>query len=127
LQISASVTCLFEKYPEYTDLAFLFVKGGCLPGKLDVDGSRANLCRSIDNTLRSLRGKKRLDLFQFASHDPNYEIEHYAEVLNESHGEGKFDYISLSELGAAPVRHAHKVRTLFYLTTHARVSAYCMN
>ena len=52
-------------------------------------------------------------MFQFASHDPNYEIEHYVEVLNESHEEGKFDHIGLSEVGAATVRRAYKVRTLF--------------
>ena len=93
MQISASVARFFEKYPEYADRILFSVKGGCLSGKLEVDGSSASLCRSVeyavDNILKALRGKKRLDLFQPASRDPKYEIEHYAEVLNELLEEGK--------------------------------------
>ena len=107
------VARFFDKYPGYADRAFLSVKGGCVPGKLDVDGSRENLRRSVDTIIKTLDGKKKLDLFQPARRDPNYEIEHYAEVLNELHKEGKFDYIGLSEVGAATVRRAHKVRTFF--------------
>jgi pyridoxine 4-dehydrogenase len=84
----------FEKYPKCADRILLSVKGGCLSGKLDVDGSSASLPRSVEyavgNILKALRGKKRLDLFQPASRNPNYEIEHYAEVLNELLEEGKF-------------------------------------
>jgi pyridoxine 4-dehydrogenase len=108
------VARFFEKYPEYADRAFLSVKGGCVPGKLDVDGSRENLRRSVDNIIKTLDGKKKLDLFQPARRDPNYEIECYAEVLNEMHKEGKFDYIGLSEVGAATVRRAHKVRNVVF-------------
>jgi pyridoxine 4-dehydrogenase len=56
-----------------------------------------------------LRGTKKLDLFESARRDPKYEVEHYAEVLNEMVKEGKFDYIGLSEVGAETVRRAHKV------------------
>ena len=105
------VARFFEKY---ADRAFLSVKGGCVPGKLDVDGSRENLRRSVDDIIKTLDGKKTLDLFQPARRDPNYEIEHYAGVLNKMHKEGKFDYIGLSEVGAATVRRAHKVRNFFF-------------
>ena len=87
-----------------------------LPGQVSVDGSRENLRRSVDSVLKALRGTKRLDLFQSARRDPKYEIEHYAEVLNEMVREGKFDYIGLSEVGAETVRRAHKVRKLFQPT-----------
>jgi pyridoxine 4-dehydrogenase len=103
----------FEKYPEYTGSTFLSVKGGLVPGQLVVDGSRENLRRSVDTILKALRGKKRLDLFQPARRDPNYEIEHYAEVLNEMVQEGKFDFIGLSEVRAETIRRAHKVRSRF--------------
>jgi len=103
------VARFFEKYPDYKDLVFLSVKGGLLPGQLSVDGSRENLRRSVDNILKVLRGTKKLDLFESARRDPNYEIEHYAEVLNEMVKEGKFDYIGLSEVGAETVRRAQKV------------------
>lgn len=103
------VARFFEKYPDYADRVFLSVKGGLLPDQLAVDGSRENLRRSVDDILKALRGTKKLDLFEPARRDPNYEIEHYAEVLNELVEEGKFDYIGLSEVGAETVRRAHKV------------------
>jgi len=106
------VSRFFEKYPEYADRTFLSVKGGAVPGGLEVDGSRENLRRSVDNVLKALRGKKKLDLFEPARRDSKYEIEHYAEVLNEMVKEGKFDYIGISEVGAETVRRAHKVRSI---------------
>ena len=105
------VARFFETYPEYADRTFLSVKGGNLPGKLKVDGSKENLRRSVDAILKALRGTKKLDLFEPARRDPNYEIEYYAEVLNELVNEGKFDHIGLSEVGAETIRRAHKVRT----------------
>jgi pyridoxine 4-dehydrogenase len=115
----------FEQYPEYADRAFLSVKGGSIPGKLDVDGSRENLRRSVDAILKALRGKKKLDLFEPARRDSNYEMEHYAEVLNEMVKEGKFDYIGLSEVSAETIRRAHKVsRCCYYSGVRGRVSAY---
>jgi pyridoxine 4-dehydrogenase len=105
------VARFFEKYPEYADRAFLSVKGGLVPGSVNVDGSRENLRRSVDNVLKALRGTKKLDLFEPARRDAKYEVEHYMEVLNEMVKEGKFDYIGLSEVRAETVRRAHKVRT----------------
>ena len=102
----------FEKYPGYADRTFLSVKGGSLPGRLVADGSRKNLRRSVDAILKALRGTKRLDLYEPARLDSNYDIEHYGEVLNEMLKEGKFDYIGLSAVGAETVRRAHKVRSL---------------
>ena len=103
------ISRFFEKYPEYADRSFLSVKGSSVPGKLDIDGSRENLRRSVDTILKALRGKKKLDLFEPARRDSRYEMEHYAEVLNEMIKEGKFDYIGLSEVGAETIRRAHKV------------------
>ena len=105
------VARFFEKYPEYADRTFLSAKGGTLPGQLASDGIRENLRRSVDAILKALRDTKKLDLFEPARRDPNYEIEHYAEVLNELVKEGKFDYMGLSEVGAETIRRAHKVRT----------------
>ena len=105
----------FDKYPEYADRTFLSVKGGLLPQQIVVNGSRENLRRSVDEILKALRGTKRLDLFEPARRDSNYEIEHYAEVLNELVKEGKFDYIGLSEVAAETIRRAHKVRIRFFI------------
>ena len=119
------VARFFEKYPEYTDRAFLSVKGGAVPGSLNVDGSRENLRRSVDNILKALRGTKKLDLFEPARRDANYEVEHYMEVLNEMVKEGKFDHIGLSEVKADTVRRAHKVRTKSRFCPIWRTGAYC--
>ena len=114
----------FEKYPSYADRTFLSVKGGIVPGRLETDGSRENLRRSVNAILKALRGTKKLDLFEPARLDWKYSIEHYAEVLNELVKEGKFDYIGLSAVGAETVRRAHKVRNLFQsVRTHECV--YC--
>ncbi|KAF8494654.1 aldo/keto reductase [Russula emetica] len=118
------VARFFEKYPEYTDRSFLSVKGGLVPGEAKVDGSRENLRRSVDTILKTLRGTKKLDLFQPARRDPNYEIEHYAEVLNEMVKEGKFNYIGLSEVGAETVRRAHKVTPIAAVEIEISLQAY---
>jgi pyridoxine 4-dehydrogenase len=120
------VARFFEKYPEYTDRAFLSVKGGLIPGGINVDGSRENLHRSVDNILKTLRGTKKLDLFEPARRDAKYEVEHYMEVLNEMVKEGKFDHIGLSEVRAETVRRAHKVRTMpFSSSRYARGFLLC--
>ncbi|KAI0304549.1 aldo/keto reductase [Russula brevipes] len=114
----------FETYPEYADRTFLSVKGGLVPGQLAVDGSRENLRRSVDAILKALRGTKKLDLFEPARRDSNYEIEHYAEVLNEMVKEGKFDYIGLSEVNAETVRRAHKVMPVAAVEIEVSLQAY---
>jgi len=118
------VARFFEKYPEYTDRTFLSVKGGLVPGELNVDGSKENLRRSVDNIIKTLRGTKKLDLFESARRDPKYEVEHYAEVLNEMVKEGKFDYIGLSEVGAETVRRAHKVTPVTVVEIEVSLQAY---
>jgi len=104
------VARFIEKHPEYADRTFLSVKGGLVPGKLAVDGSEKNLRRSVDEILKTLRGTKKLDLFEPARRDPKYEIESIVKVLNDLVKEGKFDHIGLSEVSAETVRRAHKVR-----------------
>jgi pyridoxine 4-dehydrogenase len=116
----------FKKYPGYADRTFLSVKGGSVPGKLVADGSRKNLRRSVDASLKALRGTKRLDLFEPGRLDYNYDIEHYGKVLNEMVREGKFGYIGLSGVGAETVRRAHEVRRLFQPLL-IRANAYTAN
>lgn len=114
----------FEKYPEYADRTFLSVKGGTLPGQFASDGSKENLRRSVDAILKALRGTKKLDLFVPARRDPNYEIKHYAEALDELTKEGKFDHIGLSEVRAETVRRAHKVAPVAAVEIEVSLEAY---
>jgi pyridoxine 4-dehydrogenase len=114
----------FKKYPGYADRTFLSVKGGSIPGKLVSDGSRKNLRRSVDVILKALDGTKRLDLYEPARLDWNYDIEHYGEVLNEMVKEGKFDYIGLSAVGAETVRRAHKVMPVAAVEIEVNLQVY---
>jgi len=118
------VARFFEKYPEYADRTFLSVKGGLLPGQLAVDGSEKNLRRSVDEILKVLRGTKKLDLFEPARRDPNYEVESIVKVLSDLVKEGKFDYIGLSEVSAETIRRAHKVAPIAAVEIEVSLQAY---
>ncbi|KAL5513134.1 hypothetical protein ACEPAH_3532 [Sanghuangporus vaninii] len=100
----------FEKYPSYTEKAFL--AGGSGPEDLNPDSSPANLKRSVDNILAKLRGTKKLDVFQCARVDRKYPIEETIKVLSSFVNEGKFDYIGLSEARAPTVRRANAVHPI---------------
>ncbi|KAL5498123.1 hypothetical protein ACEPAH_2253 [Sanghuangporus vaninii] len=102
----------FEKFPNYTEKAFLSVKGGVNFERHVPDSSPENLKRSVDNILTKLRGTKRLDLFECARVDKNYPIEDTVKVLSGFVAEGKFDYIGLSESKASTVRRANAVHPI---------------
>jgi pyridoxine 4-dehydrogenase len=55
----------FTKYPEDADKVVLSIKGGAGPN-LAPDGSPENIRRSVDNCLKLLNGKKKLDIFECA-------------------------------------------------------------
>lgn len=60
----------FTKYPELADKIFLSVKGG-LRMNYQPDGSEEYLRKDVEDALKFLDGKKRLDMFQCARVDPN--------------------------------------------------------
>ncbi|OCH92310.1 aldo/keto reductase [Obba rivulosa] len=100
----------FEKYPEYADKAFLSIKAGV--GANGVDCSAESLRRNMDVVLRSLRGTKRVDLFQPARIDPKVGLEDIMQTLVQLHSEGKFDYIGLTECSAVTLRRAHAIHPI---------------
>ena len=99
----------FDQYPDDASKIVLSIKGGCLPDKLQPDGSPANIRRSIDECLRILDGKKSLDLFECARVDPNTPIETTIKAISEYVEAGKLGGISLSEVRAETIRRAAKV------------------
>jgi pyridoxine 4-dehydrogenase len=102
----------FVKYPEDAPKVVLSIKGGYTPGGIlggQVDGSPANVKRSIDECLRVLDGKKFLDLFECARVDPKVPIETTVAAINEYVLAGKIGGISLSEVSEKTVRRAAKV------------------
>jgi aryl-alcohol dehydrogenase-like predicted oxidoreductase len=104
----------FDKYPEYTSKAFLSVKGGVSLENLQSDLSPEALRRSVDNVLKHLDGKKRLDLFQPARMDPKVPIEEVMTTLSGLVKEGKFDFIGLSELVVMNFHINYDLRTFIY-------------
>lgn len=65
--------------------------------------------RSVDECLRVLDGKKKLDLFECARVDPKTPIEVTIGTLAEYVKAGKLGGISLSECSADSIRRAAKV------------------
>ncbi|KAJ5131948.1 hypothetical protein N7448_006106 [Penicillium atrosanguineum] len=102
----------FTKYPENADKVVLSVKGGLKVGQLGPDGSEENIRRSVDNCVRLLDGKKKIDIFECARQDPNFPVERTIEVLAELVKEGKIGGIGLSEVDAETIRRAAKVHPI---------------
>ncbi|KAJ5517100.1 hypothetical protein N7527_008660 [Penicillium freii] len=102
----------FAKYPENADKVVLSVKGGLKKGELIPDGSEENIRRSVDECLRLLDGKKKLDIFECARQDSAFPVEQTIKVLVEYVKEGKIGGIGLSEVDAETIRRAHKVHPI---------------
>jgi pyridoxine 4-dehydrogenase len=102
----------FTMYPENADKVVLSIKGGLKPGQLIPDGSEENIRRSVDESLRVLDGKKKLDIFECARQESKYPVEHTIGVLAQYVKEGKIGGIGLSEVDAETIRRAHKVHPI---------------
>ncbi len=102
----------FSTYPEDADKVVLSIKGGINPGTMSPDGSEKGVRRSVDDCLKTLDGKKTLDIFECARVDPNTPIETTIGVLAACVKEGKIKGISLSEVRAETIRRAHKVHPI---------------
>ncbi|KAH3918554.1 hypothetical protein HBI56_135050 [Parastagonospora nodorum] len=102
----------FTKYPEDADKVVLSIKGGMVPGEMRISGSKENIQRSINETLRLLDGKKFLDLFECARVDLDVPIEDTVSFIAEYVKAGKLGGISLSEVSAQSIRKAHAVHPI---------------
>ncbi|KAI1855494.1 hypothetical protein JX265_004577 [Neoarthrinium moseri] len=99
----------FEKYPEDADKVVLSIKGG-VDTKIMPDGSPENIRRSVDNCLKLLKGRKKLDIFECARRDPKTPLEVTFGILEKEYVQtGKIGGISLSEVKASTVHEAAKI------------------
>ncbi|KAF2484366.1 NADP-dependent oxidoreductase domain-containing protein [Neohortaea acidophila] len=98
----------FTKYPADAKKVVLSVKGGADVGRPVPNGSAANTRRSIEECLRVLDGKKKLDIWEPARVDPNTPIEITMREANRFVEDGKIGGISLSECSAQTIRRAAK-------------------
>jgi len=86
------------------------------PAKRVLDGSPANVRRSVDASLERL-ATDRIDLYLQHRIDPAVPIEETVGALAELVGEGKVRHIGLSEASAATIRRAHAVHPLAAVQT----------
>lgn len=101
----------FTKYPEHAKNIVLSIKGG-MDEQMRPDGTREGVRRSVDNVIRTLDGKKTLDIFECARVDRNTPIETTIAALAEYIQDGTLKGISLSEVKAETIRRAHKVHPI---------------
>ncbi|KAK3300085.1 NADP-dependent oxidoreductase domain-containing protein, partial [Chaetomium fimeti] len=96
----------FAKYPEDADKVVLSIKGAV--GPHGPDGSAEGIRRSIDNILKLLNGRKKLDVFECARRDPKVSMEETFGAMQEYIDKGLLGGISLSEVSAATIHEAVK-------------------
>ncbi|KAL3477081.1 Aldo/keto reductase [Aspergillus californicus] len=98
----------FERYPEDADKVVLSIKGGVHRETRKTDGSVENTRRTIEDSTAQLKGRKKIDLFEFARRDQNVPMEVTYGVMNEYVEAGTIGGVSLSEVRAETIHEAVK-------------------
>ena len=99
----------FTKYPEDAEKVVISIKSGVATGANGVDGGVENTKRSIEECLRVLDGKKKLDIWESARVDPKTPVEITMREAKKYVESGKLGGISLSECSADTIKRAAKV------------------
>jgi pyridoxine 4-dehydrogenase len=99
----------FARYPEDADKVVLSIKGAVKPGTFTPTGDKAGVTRSIEECLKILDEKKKIDIFECARVDPKVPIEETIGYLAEFVKAGKIGGIGLSETAAATIRRAASI------------------
>lgn len=98
-----------EKYPEDADKIVLSIKGGMNPKTHASDGSAENTRRTIDDSTAQLKGRKKIDLFEFARRDQGVSMAETFGVMDKEYVQTrKIDGVSLSEVRAETIHEAVK-------------------
>ena len=99
----------FAKYPEDADKVILMVKGAAGLDAHHPSGEPTEIRRSIDNCLRILNGRKKIDIFEPARRDKTVPLEDTFAAINEYVEKGLVGGIGLSEVAAATIHEAVKI------------------
>ncbi|KAL3458059.1 NADP-dependent oxidoreductase domain-containing protein [Aspergillus heterothallicus] len=100
----------FEKYPEDADKVVLNIKGGLNPDTHQLDASPENTRRTLDTCIAQLKGRKKIDMFEFGRRDPNVPLEVTFDVIEREYVQtGKIGGIALSEVRAETIHEAAKI------------------
>ena len=99
----------FAKYPADADEVVLSIKGGMNPQTRRMDASPENTRRTLDDSIAQLKGRKKIDLFEFARPDPSVPLSTTLGLIEEEYVKtGKIGGVSLSEVPAETVHEAVK-------------------
>ncbi|KAG6989782.1 pyridoxal reductase [Physcia stellaris] len=99
----------FSQYPEDADKVIISIKGGLNPKTHQIDASPENTRRTLDDSIAQLKGRKKLDLFEFGRRDPAVPMKLTFDVIDKEYVQtGKVGGISLSEVRAETIHEAVK-------------------
>ncbi|XDG09743.1 hypothetical protein ABKA04_009358 [Annulohypoxylon sp. FPYF3050] len=99
----------FAKYPEDADKVVLSIKGGADAQGRNPDGSPENTRRCIDEAIAQLKGRKKIDIFEFARRDQRVPMKTTFDVVQKEYIDtGKIGGVSLSEVRAETIHEAVK-------------------
>lgn len=99
-----------ERYPDDADKIVLSIKGGLSPTTHTIDGSPDNTRRTINDSIAQLKGRTKIDLFEFGRRDPKVPMDVTFGVMDKEYVHpGKIGGISLSEVRAETIHEAVKV------------------
>ncbi|KAL4782333.1 NADP-dependent oxidoreductase domain-containing protein [Aspergillus varians] len=97
-----------KKYPEDADKFVLNIKGGINRATHGPDGSVEGTRRTLEDSMAQLKGRKKIDQFEFARRDQNVPMEVTFGIMNEYVKAGKIGGIALSEVRAETIHEAVK-------------------
>ena len=97
----------YQKYPEDAEKVVLSIKGAVK--NFRPDGSPEVVTQSVEQSLKDLGGKGKIDIFECARVDKNTPLEVTLGVLDGFVKAGKIGGIGLSEVGANTIRAAVKI------------------
>ena len=116
---SNSLTLLnkyYALYPEDAEKVVLNIKGATRPG-LQPDGSAEYVRESVENCLKMLGERGRIDMFECARRDPKVPLKGTLGALAELVDEGKIGGVALCEVNADTIREAAKMTRIVAVET----------
>jgi pyridoxine 4-dehydrogenase len=102
----------FTRYADDADKVVLSIQGAFEPGTYRPTGDKAGVMRSIEECLKILDGKKKIDIFECGRVDPNVPIEETIGYLAAFVQAGKIGGIGLSETSASTIRRAAAIHPI---------------
>ena len=128
---SNSLTLLnhyFAKYPEDADKVVLNIKGamnmkGAMGHGMAPDGSPEYVRKSVENCLKMLGERGKIDMFECARRDPTVPLEKTLKALAELVDEGKIGGVALSEVNANTIRESAKITKI--VAVEVELSLWC--